>query len=526
MSRFNPHHGGERMSKTTLRIIVLTILSGLGCVEEAPYVDPDALAGFRVVIVDDSALSGSTPYEFPTQFTDLHISVEALYADGERKTDYNGTVQISIVPGQIDESTYFVRLANGINSDHTISIRFAFGDVRIWAEEVGLDEVDQCRDGFDNDGNGLLDFPGDPGCFSREDPSEGGASYVTGISDPLEFQPITIHDSQYNPDEPTGESPLIGEEIVVEVGNLFITNVVATGFYLTDLAETEEFASIFTFNFSYPDGIRVGDRMTLVSGGVAEFQGQTQLTFPNWNHDEDYELTEVERLLMAQCRPIHNPDVVEIEPVLLEPADLNDLERLEEVESGIVRVDGVQISNTFMACDLDLSGDIDTYEEEQCRDECQTNNLCTDLSSYEEFDQFTGDVSGAAVQIDSAFRVAGFDVFADCELESDDPPTYGCPEHKLVSVTGSLRHIFLTNAIQLWVLTPRFACDMVFSCEEDFLCPAAQTCVNNTCRLSCDETGCPTGQSCVNDVCYLSCEDEEWLCPTGHTCVENVCQPS
>ena len=170
MSRFNPYFGSVRMKTTTLPIVLLSILSALGCVEEAPFVDPDALAGFRVVVVDDSALSGSTPYEFPAQYADLHISVEALYADGARKTDYNGTVQISIVPGQIDESTQYVRLSNGINSDHTISIRFAFGDVRIWAEEVGLSEVDQCRDGFDNDGNGLLDYPGDPGCFAREDP--------------------------------------------------------------------------------------------------------------------------------------------------------------------------------------------------------------------------------------------------------------------------------------------------------------------------------------------------------------------
>ncbi|MGH2950738.1 MAG: hypothetical protein ACRDKX_01685 [Solirubrobacterales bacterium] len=30
-----------------------------------------------------------------------------------------------------------------------------------------------CSDGIDNDGNGLIDFPADPGCSSPEDNDEG-----------------------------------------------------------------------------------------------------------------------------------------------------------------------------------------------------------------------------------------------------------------------------------------------------------------------------------------------------------------
>ena len=33
-----------------------------------------------------------------------------------------------------------------------------------------------CDDGFDNDGDGLIDFPADPKCSSPSDTSEGPAS--------------------------------------------------------------------------------------------------------------------------------------------------------------------------------------------------------------------------------------------------------------------------------------------------------------------------------------------------------------
>ncbi len=35
-----------------------------------------------------------------------------------------------------------------------------------------------CRDGIDNDGNGLRDFPADPGCSSRDDAVEASGMLV------------------------------------------------------------------------------------------------------------------------------------------------------------------------------------------------------------------------------------------------------------------------------------------------------------------------------------------------------------
>ena len=311
------------------RALTLTALLPLllaACVEEATPSDPDALGGFRVQIVDDNEL-GSVPYEFPSTFTPVSISVEALRAGGGLKDDYDGTLQVRVVPGEVDESTRFVRLENGRNDSHEIQLRYSFGNTRIWVEEVGLDQRNECRDGFDNDGNGRLDFPGDPGCFAEDDPSEGGATYVTGVSNGIDFDLVDIRNVQFNPVDPAGVSPLLGEEVVIERGELLVTNVTAFGFFVTDLEETEGYDSIFLFNFSFPDGVELGDRVLWFSGGVDEFQQDTQLSFPSWEIDPDYSLSREHRRALAQCETVADPSVLQPDIPVLTAATLADTRR-------------------------------------------------------------------------------------------------------------------------------------------------------------------------------------------------------
>lgn len=465
----------------------LALALSLGaCVEETPPRDPDALAGFAITIVDDSAL-GEAPFAFPSAFTPVTIRVEALDGAGERKSDYRGTVAVRIVPGEVQDSTRFVTLVDGVNGAHELRLRYSFGQSRIWAEEVGLDQQDECRDGFDNDGNGRLDYPGDPGCFGVEDPSEGGATYVTGVSSPLRFQPIHIHDVQFNPEDPRGESPLLGEEVKIEPVEgaeplpLLVTNVTFSGLFVTDLAETEGYDSIFLFNFSFPEGVSLGDRLLWFSGGVDEFQGGTQLTFPSWEVDESYDLPDSERAIIATCGTSEDPDVLQPTITVLSSEDLADLETLERYESSVVRVENVRLTSTFMDCDFDDSGDISGDGEEDCRDVCQASNLCTELSNFRERDQFGGDVQGSAVYLSSAAQVAEIDGFDGCVLAEEFPPTYRCPQRVARSLTGNLRHVFLTTRIQLWEIIPRFACDIELQCESDSDCYDNQTCDGDTC---------------------------------------------
>lgn len=487
MSRLETPIGGRTLSAPLL-LAGLSALLVAACVEEgAPGRDPNALTGFAIELVDTQAL-GESPFEFPSTFTPVTIAVEALRADGTRKSDYEGTVQVRVVPGEVSDATRFLRLSGGINEAQEIEIRFAFGEARIWVEEVGIDQSNECRDGFDNDRNGLLDYPGDPGCFAPEDPSEGTASYVTGITDPILFRAISVRNVQYNPDDEAGESPLLGEEvIVIGRGELIVTNVTFNGFYITDAQETEGYDSIFLFNFNFPDGVRIGDKMRWVSGGVAEFQSATQLTFPDWEHDPSYPIRDEDRAQMSLCETPDNPDISVVEPALLTPADLADYAVLESRESAVVRVEDVDLTTRFIDCDFDESGRINGQDEEACRSVCQNDNLCTELSNYEERDQFNGEAGGASVQISGAQQVAGFDLFSTCERVPDDPqadaPTFECPARQLASVTGNLRHVYLTSRIQLWEIIPRYTCDLVFSCDVNADCPLPdQTCQDNTCQ--------------------------------------------
>lgn len=462
---------------------VALVAAGLlwGCVESSEPLDPEALAGFNVHVVDATAF-GTPPYRFPSSFQPMTLRVEALQADGLIKDDYVGWVQVQVVPGEVADSTRLLRLEGGVNESHEIQVRYAFGDTRIWVEEVGLDQQDECRDGFDNDGNGRLDWPGDPGCFGPEDPSESGATYVTGLSPAVPFNPVDINNVQFNPDDPAGTSPLLGEEVKIERGELVVTNVSITGFFLTDLAEDLGFNSIFIFNFSFPEGVRVGQRMLEVSGGVDEFQQGTQLTFPSWTIDPDYELPDSEREILARCEQSSDPDVLQVEPVVLSSADLNDFELLERYESSVVRVENVESVNKFMDCDFDGSGRISGIEEEACRDVCQESNRCTELSNFVERDQFGGNVEGSSVWISGAQQVANIDAFEGCEQTDDSPPTWECPDRVMASATGNLRHVFLTTRIQLWEIIPRFSCDLLYACESNDDCFSGQTCSDNVCN--------------------------------------------
>jgi hypothetical protein len=471
-----------RWLSTSTLVSCLAVLTLTACTEAADPFDRTALTRIRVTVLDASAL-GEMPFPFAAEFKPVIVSVEALDFDGNRLTDYSGELLLTVVPGEVDAATSRVALEGGVAESHVVRLRYAFGDARLWVEEVGLDRGQECRDGYDNDGDGFIDYPADRGCRSPDDPSESTASYVTGLSDALTFAPITIRNVQYNSGDPTGLSPLVGREVRIEEGTLIVTNVVESGFFVTDVEDTE-YNGLFVFNFSFPRGIRVGDKLAWLAGGVAEFQGQTQVTFPDWGHDPHYLLSDEDRQELASCQTMTNPLAFNIEPFLLRSADLRDLRLLEGQESNLVRLENARISTRFVNCDFDLNGDIEGPGEEICRNECQSATRCTELSSFFEFGQFKVDVGGSAAEIAGATQVAGFNPVEGCERVREHPLEYSCPPRTLSSVTGVLRHVYLTRSIQLWVLVPRFHCDLVFRCENDADCLTGGVCNldNNLCE--------------------------------------------
>ncbi|MFO0671827.1 MAG: hypothetical protein U0235_19760 [Polyangiaceae bacterium] len=74
----------------------------------------------------------------------------------------------------------------------TVDLLAAYGDTRIWAEDLGYEPGNasgkpRCSDGVDNDNDGLVDFPADPGCSAADDETENPGTFATGAGRPLFF---------------------------------------------------------------------------------------------------------------------------------------------------------------------------------------------------------------------------------------------------------------------------------------------------------------------------------------------------
>ena len=259
----------------------------------------EGVHAFKVTVVPYIGGFGTeaNPLKYPTSFVNaagecpagetcfkMRLQARAVGIDGEFLPDYNDTVSINAVPGKLDID--HVTFQNGIageyieNEDGTVTfsegidiqLRYAYGPTRIWVEDV--------------DQKPVLSMPGMvcPNDRYSADRRKCEPSLATGVSQEYTFEQQTIKMIQYNPDQLDGDSPLLREygQIKAQKGHdLVVTNVVSTGFYLTDLGD-DDYNSIFIFTYSQPGRVEIGDRVCEVSGGIAEFTGMTQLQFPSW----------------------------------------------------------------------------------------------------------------------------------------------------------------------------------------------------------------------------------------------------
>ncbi len=270
----------------------------LSCVEK----ETTHIEGVHAYIVKASPLVGdygsaANPLEFPTAFEtngacpagekcyNVSVGAYAVDVEGNFLPDYNEIVPISTVPGKLSVDT--VEFKNGVVgqweydetgkptkliSGQTIGMRYTFGNTRIWIE----DTIEKLKD----------EMP-DKKCLNgreKQDQRTCEPSLATGVSEEFVFVPQTIRMIQYNPEQLDGQSPINKEYAQLKAmkgHELVVTNVVATGFYVTDLGDPE-YNSLFIFTYSQPGRVDIGDRVCEVSGGIAEYTGMTQLQFPSW----------------------------------------------------------------------------------------------------------------------------------------------------------------------------------------------------------------------------------------------------
>jgi hypothetical protein len=357
----------------------------------------------------------------PTPFT---VSIQAQLPDGSVDTSFNGYVNVSAQPGTVDDlSVRNVQLTNGVVDNLVVPIVGTFGEGHIWAIDLGYEPVapnrqppPECSDGIDNNHNGLVDYPADPGCYAPIDDTEDLGTYAAGATETIYFALPRIalvrgYDPANNGDGNATAFP--EQQISIDTGwrggtsyafSTVVIGLTSAGFYVQDLQNDVPnptgYGGLYAYNFATPTNMRVCDRLQILSGTSADFYGFTELNYPAWQ--------------LEYWNPMTRPCLVP-EPTTLGPPDLVNENRLWQLEATNIRtitagtttvqvaahfgpnnvplVNGSYVPNADSSnCDFDHSGKInyDDPGESACAAACvgscseqPTDSQCSEWSAYE-----------------------------------------------------------------------------------------------------------------------------------------------
>lgn len=214
----------------------------------------------------------------PTSPLKRTLTITALGADGKPETSYNGSVCVYATRGILIGAHKAIQIKNGVAKDATINLKLAFGKTSVWVGEAG------------KAGTTVNDCP------NAANPEDTTRPYIgrVGAAPDLLFKSLSIQDAQTSDVSPY-DSPLFKKYALIKGQNMVVTAVTSNGFYMTDMDIFKKgglYHSLFVFTFSAPtlaygDGeipktLQVGDIVTQVEGGVDEFSGHTQITFPSF----------------------------------------------------------------------------------------------------------------------------------------------------------------------------------------------------------------------------------------------------
>ena len=288
------------MSRKFLRAFAPAALLALGSISQlscyARSDDPiDSTQTFRVRITKVNGIAPPTPEEplppnIGTTDEQWEVEIEAVGPDGGIATDFDGFVRLSVEPGAVVEVVNAgdgenvgknLRLAGG-KASASVKVTAVYGPSRLWVEDLGYVKAPEgktpgCANGEndDPDEDKRVDFPNDPGCAFADDDSEIGGTFAAGVSPAVAYELPSIQDIQGN----GSTTPFPYESMTANTSGehfLVVTRISKDGFYVTDLSgQAVGYNHMFAFNFSTPQGMRVCDRVTYLSGTVSEFFGLT-----------------------------------------------------------------------------------------------------------------------------------------------------------------------------------------------------------------------------------------------------------
>jgi hypothetical protein len=433
------------------------------------------------------------------------LSVTALDAKGNVDTTFDGWARISIKPGAVanlggaaEVRGRNVRLVNGRAEGVVASFDGAFGDARVWVEDIGYVPVDPTRDplpacsnGVDDDGNGFIDFPADPGCVFANDDTEGNGSRSAGASAPIRFAFPRVADVRgvSSGGAATGYPK---QQVLVDTGwrarqatfvhSVVVTRIASDGFYVTDIDDPRGYGSIFAFTFGSPAGLRVCDRLYTLAGTAVDFYGFTELSFPTFSAEFWVPKTHSDGTPNPKGR-----DCLVPEPYSFTAGDLaatsapvrfaneSGLVRLESKGTDVLRI-GKYLGRDKPAapsylptanatnCDLNGDGTVDFYTEPEktCSAACDADVDCTEYTNF----RLRRTFQLVLVPGGDESKKAGIQGDSTTAASLDPLPAKG---RQLRSFTGTLR--YFSGGSQFTIET---------RCEDDLVVDLARAPVNSS----------------------------------------------
>jgi len=470
----------------------VALVAGLGahgCVIETP--PGEVTLGSFEVTASPATPTGTAdaPLAFDTTAeTTFDLTIRAIGTDGAPFTSYDGTAAVLVEPGRVvmvdGTPLPIVRFAGGTATTQ-VTVTLVSGRAAIWIQDanpgplVPLDvdssppvlagsgdpmPADAIRCGADTGFDDLPDFFCPGGTFCLRDVMCGAlnATQAIGVVDPLLwFQSPTISDVQFPLS--SDDSPFLGMTVTIDDRRctaatdglcLVVVAVSSDGFYVTDISEPAgSYNSVFAFNFSQPEDLSIGDVLRVFGGGVSEFVGFTELTFPHFTVKEAGHL----ELVPA--------------PFDLDDALLSSNANMEAHESELVSMTNAYSPDTFVDCDINGDGLValcfffdpcpvgsNDDLEDQCAFDCQNQPGCSELTGFLTYGQWnlTLVADGGKANVVTSGVLPDFDPTATC-----NPGTYVNCSVALDRIVGTVRQV--TPARPRWVIEPRIPSDVCFA---------------------------------------------------------------
>ncbi|MFT3776154.1 MAG: hypothetical protein QM820_63230 [Minicystis sp.] len=386
------------------------------------------------------------------------FTIETRKPTGEVEP-FDGFVRLSVHPGTI--YTVAGEGASGRNilikkgkAQGSVGLTAVYGPTRLWVEDLGYKPAPEgrkpkCSNGLDDDKNGLIDYPADPGCAFADDDDEGGGTFAAGVSPPVQYALPKVSDVRG-----TGAgTPYPFEAVEINTAppqRVVVTRVASDGFYVTDVNATEMakgYNSLFAFNFNTPAGMRVCDVVTYLSGTANDFFGFTELNFPSF---------QVSYFLDGQ-------GTCEVpEPTVLDAATIGDPVAMQKLQSSLVRIQNFKIASNFgpgivknnkftpeaSSCDFNGDGQIDfSGAEGECAAICDTAaGDCSEWTAFSARGDYNMILGNSIIKTQTG-TVSGF-----------DPTAYR--GQVIGSITGTMRKF--SGGTLNWTIETR--------CPDDLAC--------------------------------------------------------